>query len=200
MKESEERGDLAIVLSGGGARAAYQVGVLRGIARHLPELRFPIVIGVSAGAINAAYLAAHPGNLRDAMDEFAVIWAGLRVEDIFRLDNPSVAQNLFTWLRWAARFSAGEPILGPEIQGFVDTEPLRATIRNASAVVDGEIIALNPLSWAAPTNKPWSVDLDMATSIIAGTVSTMIFGGSLRSAASPSWVLRRAARLATKRS
>src|SRR5688572_14001811 len=49
------RGDLAIVLSGGGARAAYQAGVLRGLARHLPETRFPFVVGVSAGAINAAF-------------------------------------------------------------------------------------------------------------------------------------------------
>jgi len=48
--------DLALVLGGGGARAAYQAGVLRCLARHRPELRFPIVTGVSAGAINAIFL------------------------------------------------------------------------------------------------------------------------------------------------
>ena len=53
----EERGDLAIMLTGGGARAAYQVGLLRGIARHFPHLRFEIITGVSAGAINAIFLA-----------------------------------------------------------------------------------------------------------------------------------------------
>ncbi len=48
---------LALVLSGGGARAAYQVGVLLAIGERLPELRIPILTGVSAGAINSAYLA-----------------------------------------------------------------------------------------------------------------------------------------------
>ncbi|NIU67120.1 MAG: patatin, partial [Actinobacteria bacterium] len=46
-----------LVLSGGGARAAYQVGVLSYISEHAPEIAYPILTGVSAGAINAAYLA-----------------------------------------------------------------------------------------------------------------------------------------------
>src|SRR5689334_13278067 len=50
---------LALVLTGGGARAAYQVGVLCAIAERAPEVQFPILTGVSAGAINAVYLAAH---------------------------------------------------------------------------------------------------------------------------------------------
>src|SRR5687767_13420422 len=112
-----DRGDLAVVLSGGGARAAYQVGVLRGLARHMPETRFSIVIGVSAGAINAAFVASHPGNLHEAMEEFAGIWGGLRVEDIFRLDTRSLAQKVLIWLRWATRLTTGEPLLGPEIRG-----------------------------------------------------------------------------------
>ncbi|HLF95005.1 MAG TPA: patatin-like phospholipase family protein, partial [Planctomycetota bacterium] len=48
---------LALVLTGGGARAAYQVGVLKAIAEAFPEMAIPIITGVSAGAINAAYLA-----------------------------------------------------------------------------------------------------------------------------------------------
>ncbi len=48
----------ALVLAGGGARAAYQVGCLRAIARRVPEYRPQILTGVSAGAINAAHLAA----------------------------------------------------------------------------------------------------------------------------------------------
>ena len=59
-------GDLAIVLTGGGARAAYQVGVLRALARRLPNARFPIITGVSAGAINASFLAG------DLVDELAL--------------------------------------------------------------------------------------------------------------------------------
>src|SRR5438093_1220711 len=60
------RGDVAIILSGGGARAAYQVGVLRGLSRHFPRARPLILAGESAGAINAAYLAATaPAKCRD---------------------------------------------------------------------------------------------------------------------------------------
>ena len=57
---------LALVLTGGGARAAYQVGVVCAIAERAPQLTFPILTGVSAGAINAVYLAAHPGPLAAA--------------------------------------------------------------------------------------------------------------------------------------
>jgi NTE family protein len=136
------RGDLAIVMSGGGARAAYQAGVVRGLARHLPETRFPIIVGVSAGAINAAFFASHPGPLSEAADELCRLWAGLRVENIFRLDTPSLTRSILTWVRWAARLGSGGPLLGPEIRGLVDTEPLRDTLRRASAIVDGEIIGI----------------------------------------------------------
>ena len=53
--------DLGIVMGGGGARAAYQIGFLRFLAKHFPELRIPYITGVSAGAINAALLASHHG-------------------------------------------------------------------------------------------------------------------------------------------
>src|SRR5947207_15233357 len=49
---------LALVLSGGGARGAYHVGVLAGLAERLPGLEFPILTGMSVGAINTIYLAA----------------------------------------------------------------------------------------------------------------------------------------------
>src|SRR4051812_41469434 len=61
----EPGGALAVMLTGGGARAAYQVGVIKGLARHFPNLRFQIITGVSAGAINAIFLAAHQGPLRE---------------------------------------------------------------------------------------------------------------------------------------
>src|SRR2546422_3395644 len=55
------RGDVAIILSGGGARAAYQVGVLRGLTRHFPRARPLILTGESAGAVNAGHPAGPPG-------------------------------------------------------------------------------------------------------------------------------------------
>src|ERR1043166_1207147 len=67
-------GDLGIMLTGGGARAAYQVGLLRGLGRHFPALEFQIVTGVSAGAINAVYLAAMPGPLTHRVEELHELW------------------------------------------------------------------------------------------------------------------------------
>jgi len=64
---------LALVLSGGGARGAYHVGVLAGLAERLPGLEFPILSGMSVGAINTFFLAAHPGPLAAAV-------AGLRAQ------------------------------------------------------------------------------------------------------------------------
>ncbi|HEY0510662.1 MAG TPA: patatin-like phospholipase family protein [Thermoanaerobaculia bacterium] len=132
-------GDLALVLSGGAARGAYQTGVLRCLARRLPELRFSIITGVSAGAINATFLAAHPGSLAEATADLCQVWAGLRVEDIFRIDTPSLARH-FT--RWATRLAAGGAPMAPAVRGLVDTRPLAVTIQSASPTVDGEIIGI----------------------------------------------------------
>jgi NTE family protein len=136
------RDDLAIVLSGGGARAAYQTGALRGIAKHVPDLRFPVIAGVSAGAINATFLAGHPGSTREAVTELSSIWAGLQVEDILMADPPSLARDVMRWARWAARLAAGESLIGSELRGLFHTEPLRRTICRGTAAVDGELIGI----------------------------------------------------------
>src|SRR5712671_4623957 len=62
-ERSESGGDLAVMLTGGGARAAYQVGLIKGLAKHFPHLQFQIITGVSAGAINAIFLASRKGLL-----------------------------------------------------------------------------------------------------------------------------------------
>jgi len=80
---SEKR---ALVLSGGGARAAYQVGVLQAIADIIPESEtnpFPIICGTSAGAINAVALAAHPGNFKQSVDALAKMWSELTVDQVY---------------------------------------------------------------------------------------------------------------------
>ncbi|HEX5757982.1 MAG TPA: patatin-like phospholipase family protein [Thermoanaerobaculia bacterium] len=132
-------GDLAIVLTGGGARAAYQVGMLRCLGRAVPELRFPIITGVSAGAINATYLAAHPGPLGESAPTLSELWAKLEVEDIFRTDVPWLARNL---VRWATHLVSGGNPRAPEVRGLVDTQPLRHTIERSVATVDGEVIGV----------------------------------------------------------
>lgn len=72
------------MLTGGGARAAYQVGLLCGIADHFPELEFHIITGASAGAINAIFLAANEGSLPERVGQLAQVWCGLECHDIFR--------------------------------------------------------------------------------------------------------------------
>lgn len=79
----------ALILSGGGARAAYQVGVLKAIAEILPAGHhnpFPIICGTSAGAINALTLACHAGNFRETVSNLEAIWRQLTPEQIYRSD------------------------------------------------------------------------------------------------------------------
>src|SRR5690606_8456732 len=81
-RASDPSSPLALVMSGGGARAAYQVGVLRAVARRCPEFRPRIITGVSAGAINAASLASFEGSFSDALDNLGALWEGLTTEDV----------------------------------------------------------------------------------------------------------------------
>src|SRR6266550_7162827 len=75
--------DLAVMLTGGGARAAYQVGLLRGIARHFPDVQFQVITGVSAGAINAVFLAAAEGTLFERVEQLREMWWELESRHIF---------------------------------------------------------------------------------------------------------------------
>lgn len=76
----------ALILSGGGARASYQVGVLLAVSDILPHLRHPfkIISGTSAGAINAAALAAHPGSFRFATHDLANTWHNIAFEHVIK--------------------------------------------------------------------------------------------------------------------
>lgn len=128
--------DLGIVMTGGGARAAYQVGFLRCVARRYPELRIPYVTGVSAGAINAALLASHHGTFLQAVSELSGLWGNLTVADVFRTDTRSLAMNVVNWLRQLASGGIGHHRL---VRGLVDTRPLVTFLNEALHTVDGEI-------------------------------------------------------------
>ncbi len=117
--------ELAIVLTGGGARAAYQVGFLRWIARAFPSVHFPIVTGVSAGAINAAYLAASQAPHADAIARLDDRWRRLAVADVFRTGAGSLATHV---LRWGGRLLGGGSRVAPHVRGLIDGSPLRATL------------------------------------------------------------------------
>jgi NTE family protein len=92
---------LGLILTGGGARAAYQVGVLRAIAEFLPRRApnpFPIICGTSAGAFNAATLAVNARNFRKGVWYLGNIWKNFRPDDIYRTDLAGVLGNTVHWL------------------------------------------------------------------------------------------------------
>lgn len=125
--------DLALVLTGGGARAAYQVGVLAGLARRFPDLRIPILVGVSAGAVNAVHLASHPGAFAGAVADLVGLWRRLTLDSIFRVDAPALGQNV---LRWGTRLLSGG--LG-KARSLLDTAPLRRLLQDHFATEDGRL-------------------------------------------------------------
>ena len=131
--------DLAILLPGGGARGAYQVGFLRWVSRHVPDAHFPIVTGVSAGAINAAFLAAHRGPQTEAVDRLVEVWSNLTADRVFRTDGPSLGGLV---ARWSLRLMAGGSRLTPAVQGLVDTSPLRSSLADVFDTRGGGIAGI----------------------------------------------------------
>ncbi|HSU13351.1 patatin-like phospholipase family protein [Longimicrobium sp.] len=134
-----DRGDLALVLTGGGARGAYQVGILRYISRRWPEMSFPIITGVSAGAINAAHLAQAHGTLPQAVDELAALWSELTPDRIFRVDVSGLLANMG---RWGLQL-AGGGMRESRVRGLVDTAPLGELLAEALAPVNGELTKID---------------------------------------------------------
>lgn len=92
-----------LVLSGGGARAAYQAGVLKGISEILGsdfgDHPFPIITGVSAGAINASQLASGTGSFADQVEKLNTIWNELNPEQVLRTDFRSLSSLGAGWIK-----------------------------------------------------------------------------------------------------
>lgn len=131
--------DLGLVMGGGGARAAYQVGFLRCLARRFPELRVPYITGVSAGAINAAHLASHHGSFLQAVNELSHLWGNLTVDNVFRVDTRTLALNVVRWVRQLGTGGSGKR---SEARGLVDTTPLHAYLSEVLHAVDGELTGI----------------------------------------------------------
>jgi NTE family protein len=127
------------VLTGGGARGAYQVGVMQWLARNYPDLKVPILTGVSAGAINAAHVAAHPGSFKQACYEMRHLWAELTPDHIFRVGATSLAWHA---MRLGMRLVSGGVLPAPHVRAFLDTKPLWTTLEEYYAVVDGELTGI----------------------------------------------------------
>ena len=130
-----------MVLSGGGARGAYQVGVLQYLAREFPSAIPEILTGVSAGAINAAFIAARQEPFVEKLDQLAEMWSTLRIDEVFRVDGQDLMWRAF---RWGGRLiSGGKSPLRPA-KSMVDTRPLREVLeRELHAGSDGTIDGIN---------------------------------------------------------
>lgn len=111
----------ALILSGGGARGAYQAGVLKGLAEILPEKKqspFQIISGVSAGAINSVKLASELEFFSNAVEKLNFLWSQMTTEQVFKTDLLSMN-----------RFSLGLLSGGPRnFDSLLDTGPLRELI------------------------------------------------------------------------
>ncbi|WP_166359072.1 patatin-like phospholipase family protein [Pseudomonas akapageensis] len=129
-----------LILSGGGARAAYQVGVLAGIADLLPlgaSNPFPVIVGTSAGAINAVTLASGAIHFSETIRRLTDFWEGFRSHLVLRSDWPGV-------IRQASRF-VGHSLLGLGSQvpvALVDSSPLRKLL-NSHLDLNGISEAIN---------------------------------------------------------
>ena len=124
-----------LVLTGGGARAAYQIGVLKAVAQirreasHPPGNPFPVITGTSAGAINAAALACRADDFDGAIEMLCGVWENFTAEQVYRSDSFGVIRTGARWLTmmsigWViARWRRARP------RSLLDNSPLQALLK-----------------------------------------------------------------------
>ncbi len=128
MKVSPDK--TALILTGGGARAAYQVGVLGAIRELLPEPArnpFPIICGTSAGAINAASLACSAEHFGQGVRSLQEVWGGFHARHVYRADALGIGASGLNWLSafmfgWLFRHSP---------RSLLDNAPLRRLLEHS---------------------------------------------------------------------
>jgi len=114
----------ALLLGGGGARAAYQVGVLKAIAELIPAGSpnpFPIICGTSAGSINTVAMAANAGDFHLGVKRIIDVWANFKLEHVFQADGRNLIKRIVAWA-WST-FGFGKWQSGPG--SLLDNQPLR---------------------------------------------------------------------------
>ena len=112
---NDNRPKAGLIMTGGGARAAYQVGVLRALAEILPDdarTPFPIICGTSAGAINAAVLAVDAGDFRRGVRRLMTVWKNFHVHHVYRADP------------WGAFSNSARCILAVLTSGMSSSKPV----------------------------------------------------------------------------
>ena len=119
---------LGLVLTGGGARSAYQVGVLKGVAELLRRgsaCPFPIITGTSAGAVSAVALASDAAHFRRSVYAIERVWRDFRVHQVFKAD---AVNMLKSGLHWMLAFLTGGWLVHPPHSLF-DNTPLWNLLR-----------------------------------------------------------------------
>jgi NTE family protein len=119
---------VGLVLTGGGARSAYQVGVLRALAELLPRARnpFPVIVGTSAGAVSAAVLAAEAHHWRRAVAGLEEVWANFHAAQVFHVDPTHM---LRAGVHWVLSLLSGGFIVAPP-KAMLDNTPLRGLLES----------------------------------------------------------------------
>jgi NTE family protein len=124
ISRSGQRPRVGLVLPGGGARAAYQAGVLKAVAEMLPPdcpNPFPVIAGTSAGAINAALIASRARHFHAGVAHLVGVWENIRTERVFRTDSLTILKTGMSWLLTLLHAGIGRytPI------SLLDNAPLR---------------------------------------------------------------------------
>jgi NTE family protein len=137
--------------------------VLRQLARELPELP-GILTGVSAGGINAAYLASRPEPFVEAVERLVDVWGSLHLDNVFRVDLRDLASRT---MRWGGRLLSGGAYVMPPARSLVDTEPLRELLERLLDSAGGPIpgiaanLAANRLRAVALTASSYTTGQSM---------------------------------------
>jgi NTE family protein len=126
-----------LILTGGGARAAYQVGVLKALSDICsgPRWPFPIIVGTSAGAVSASILGANVTRWHEAVRDIEQVWADFRVSQVFRTDAGAM---LRAGARWMGSLLTGGSIHPPK--SLLDNSPLRELL---GRVTDFDAVRVN---------------------------------------------------------
>ena len=128
----------ALILTGGGARAAYQVGVLKAIAEFLPRRAqnpFAVISGTSAGAFNAVTLAINARRFRTGVQYLDNVWKNFRAQDVYRSDPIGVLANSVRWFAGLILSTLGSNKLNRV--SLLDNRPLAEMLDRA--LPDGKI-------------------------------------------------------------
>lgn len=144
---------VGLVLTGGGARAAYQVGVLQAIAAMLPKKSrnpFPVICGTSAGAFNAATLALSARNFHEGVRRMSSVWENAHVNQAYRSDPIGVYGNAARWLASLVFGSLNKR----SVVSLLDSSPLAQTLEQnlplqgiQRSIKSGALYALGITAW-----------------------------------------------------